>query len=377
MGKEYGADGVEITAHALCAEDHLPYQGRQYSHKEFDRIQNTLRRPFGMWNCKHTMFPILLGISQPAHTEAELQAYARNSREEVTIDGVTMSRYEWTQKQRQIETAQKNIATAAKASGDSIARREAQRNINRLTAEYGKISEAAGLIEKKERMTVAGFRRVKAELIPESYDPAAYVDFSAAYSFAKGDTRLTGMLRSGDAQKVGEAVNEILDTYGLKASKWSGRILVEGADSMGFATGRKEWTCDITIRTDRISSIKTFVHENLHSRSVSYFNVETFSYHRIMEEASVEFLAQSICKEAGVPFSKAYSKYVDALADIHSIVFSSVEESTFIKDLFDIDMDKRYTYIVQRANQFKLDTPDIDSSVRDRMNDALRILRGQ
>lgn len=164
VGKEYGADGVEITAHALCAEDHLPYQGRQYSHKEFDRIQNTLRRPFGMWNCKHTMFPILLGVSQPAYTEAELQAYARNSREEVTIDGVTMSRYEWTQKQRQIETAvraQKNIANAAKASGDSIARREAQRNINRLTAEYGKISEAAGLIEKKEHMTVAGFRKVK------------------------------------------------------------------------------------------------------------------------------------------------------------------------------------------------------------------------
>lgn len=164
VGKEYGADGVEITAHALCAEDHLPYQGRQYSHKEFDRIQNTLRRPFGMWNCKHTMFPILLGISQPAYTDEELAAFARNSREEITIDGVTMTRYEWTQKQRQLETAvraQKNIANMAKASGDSAARREAQQNINRLTAEYGKISEAARLIEKKERMTVAGFRAVK------------------------------------------------------------------------------------------------------------------------------------------------------------------------------------------------------------------------
>lgn len=163
-GKEFGADGVEISAHALCAQDHLPYQGRQFEQKEFDRLQNNLDRPFGMWNCKHTVFPILVGISEPAHTEEELQAYIRNSNEEITIDGKTMSRYEWTQHQRKLETAvryQKDIAVAAKASGDMIARREAQAKINRLTEEYAKISDAAGLIEKPERMRVAGFNRVK------------------------------------------------------------------------------------------------------------------------------------------------------------------------------------------------------------------------
>ena len=163
-GKEFGADGVEISAHALCALDHLPYQGRQYSNRDFERIQNTLERPFGMWNCKHITFPILIGISQPAHTEEELQSYIRNSNEEITIDGRTMSRYEWTQHQRKLETAiryQKDIAVAAKASGDMILRRDAQANINRIRAEYSKISAAAGLYEKPERMTVAGFRAVK------------------------------------------------------------------------------------------------------------------------------------------------------------------------------------------------------------------------
>lgn len=163
-GKEYGADGVELSAHALCAEDHLPYQGKQFSKKDFEHLQNTLDRPIGQWNCKHIAFPILLGISQPAYTDEELAAFARNSREEITIDGVTMTRYEWTQKQRQIETAvraQKNIAIMAKASGDDLARREAQRNINALEDQYSVISEAADLLEKKERMTVAGFRPVK------------------------------------------------------------------------------------------------------------------------------------------------------------------------------------------------------------------------
>ena len=51
VGKDFGADGVEISAHALCAMDHLPYQGRQFTQKDFDRLQNTLDRPFGMWNC--------------------------------------------------------------------------------------------------------------------------------------------------------------------------------------------------------------------------------------------------------------------------------------------------------------------------------------
>lgn len=165
VGKEYGADGVEISAHALCAEDHLPYQGLQFSNKEFDRLQNLLNRPFGLWNCKHTVFPILLGITEPAHTPEQLQQYRIHSTEEITIGGVTKSRYEWTQAQRRIETAireQKYIANAAKAAGDPVARRQAQAAINRLDEEYAKISEAAGLYQQRERMAVAGFRRVKA-----------------------------------------------------------------------------------------------------------------------------------------------------------------------------------------------------------------------
>lgn len=48
VGKEFRADGIEISAHALCAEDHLPYQGTQMSEKEFERLQNRLDRPFSI-----------------------------------------------------------------------------------------------------------------------------------------------------------------------------------------------------------------------------------------------------------------------------------------------------------------------------------------
>lgn len=166
LGNEYGADGVEISAHALCATDHLPYQGLQFSNREFEELQNTLDRPFGMWNCKHTIFPIILGVSEPAHDADELRMYRENSNAEIEIGGRKMTRYEWTQEQRRIETAvraQKDIAIAAKASGDDFARREAQAHINDLQARYDKVSNAAGLDAQHERMGVAGFRAVKTE----------------------------------------------------------------------------------------------------------------------------------------------------------------------------------------------------------------------
>lgn len=164
VGKEFRADGVEISAHALCAEDHLPYQGTQMSEKEFDRLQNRLDRPIGIWNCRHNWWPIILGVSQPTYTQEELDEFKRNSSEQITIDGVTKTRYQWTQEQRRLETAvryQKDIAIAAKASNDDLLRRTTQRNINKLQANYEKISEKAGLIPDKSRMAVAGFRKVK------------------------------------------------------------------------------------------------------------------------------------------------------------------------------------------------------------------------
>lgn len=37
-----GADGWEISAHPAPAPDHAPYQGKQYTKEEYDRINNGL-----------------------------------------------------------------------------------------------------------------------------------------------------------------------------------------------------------------------------------------------------------------------------------------------------------------------------------------------
>ena len=59
----------------------------------------------------------------------------------------------------------KDLANAAKTSGDDVLRREAQEKINLITSKYYKISQASGLPTRAERMQVAGFRKVKADKI--------------------------------------------------------------------------------------------------------------------------------------------------------------------------------------------------------------------
>ena len=155
IGSEFGADGVEISAHPMCAEDHLPYQGKQYSNAEFAELQDSLPRPIGMWNCRHIAYPILLGISPPAHSAQELEEYRRGSTEQIEIEGATHSRYEWTQVQRAIETAvryKQDEITLAKAAGDDVLVRDARRKIRELDSYYSKISEAAGTPKRRERM---------------------------------------------------------------------------------------------------------------------------------------------------------------------------------------------------------------------------------
>ena len=155
IGNVFGADGVELSAHPMCAEDHLPYQGRQYSNAAFAELQDSLPRPIGMWNCRHIAYPILLGISPPAHSAQELEEYRRGSTEQIEIDGAMHSRYEWTQVQRAIETAvryKQDEITLAKAAGDDVLVRDARRKIRELDSYYSKISEAAGTPKRRERM---------------------------------------------------------------------------------------------------------------------------------------------------------------------------------------------------------------------------------
>lgn len=164
VGRIFDADGIEIDAHALCAEDHLPYQGLQFSNEQFEEIQGSLRRPFGEWNCRHSWHPIILGISKPTYSKQQLKEMRDYSTEQIEIDGRTKTRYQWSQEMRRVETAirqQKDTATLARYSGDTKLRQRCQGTILQLNQKYRSIADQSGLKADYTKTNVVGFKDVK------------------------------------------------------------------------------------------------------------------------------------------------------------------------------------------------------------------------
>lgn len=165
IGEELGSDGVEISAHSPCADDHLPYQGRQFSKKEFEKINSNLERPIGDrgYNCRHFIFSIILGVNRPSYTNKQLKGLREDSLREVEYEGKKYTAYECTQIQRRLETSirqQKDRQIIARASGDKTEITNAQRKISQLTSKYNDFSQKAGLDTYKSRLVVTGYRRV-------------------------------------------------------------------------------------------------------------------------------------------------------------------------------------------------------------------------
>ena len=162
QGEEFGADGYEISAHSLCAEDHLHIQGKQYTKEQYKAINSSLVRPIGTMNCRHVAYPILIGISEPAYTSAELNEMAQKSTEAVTYTDLlgkekTVERYQATQRQRRIETQIRQLKSekyALDQLGDAVGVKAVQKKINDKVKYYKKMSSEVGILPKLDRLTV-------------------------------------------------------------------------------------------------------------------------------------------------------------------------------------------------------------------------------
>ena len=99
VANQVGIDGVELSAHADCALDHLPVQGHQFTLANFKKMQSNdyfediqgrpyqyLDRAIGTWNCRHFVYPIIIGKTQPRYTEEQLQEIKNKSQHYKTIE---------------------------------------------------------------------------------------------------------------------------------------------------------------------------------------------------------------------------------------------------------------------------------------------------
>lgn len=183
FGQEFGADGIEISVHDYPAPDHELSQGRQFSNEEFDKLQDGLEakdykgvtysldhdgkngyRPIGEMNCYHTIFSIVLGVSEPEYSEEQLQEIIQKNEDGFEFEGKKYTMYEGTQLQRQIEREirkQKDLQILGRASDNTELISAAQSNITLLGDKYKELSNVSGLPSKKQRLSVSGYHRLK------------------------------------------------------------------------------------------------------------------------------------------------------------------------------------------------------------------------
>ena len=155
-GEELGADGWEMSAHSGSRPSHAIYQGRQYTQEQYERIIKPL---ISEPNCRHDVFPIILGVSEPVYTEEELQNIDQPP---FTYEGRKYTAYEASQQMRKMERAmrkQKDRCIVADAAGDEEAFATASIRLNRQKYIYEDFCKAADSYTEYERTYVTGFNR--------------------------------------------------------------------------------------------------------------------------------------------------------------------------------------------------------------------------
>ena len=167
-------DLVEVSAHIGARntgsglENHEGWQGGVYRWAEKPGDSKGEYKDFvattgygqgaglGGWNCRHTFYPFVEGVSEPTYSQPDLDAMKGENRKFV-FDGKEYDGYTATQQQRSIERQirkQKRLRDAYKAAGLKDDETAANIKLRRLNAKYKAFSEAAGLPEQRERMKV-------------------------------------------------------------------------------------------------------------------------------------------------------------------------------------------------------------------------------
>lgn len=151
-----GCNGYEVTAHMGARPSHAEAQGQQYA----IYAEDALKYGIGLWkdvehlweeyNCRHTYFGIILGVSETVYTKQELDKYKNAT---IKYNGKEISYYDATQKQRAIENnirkAKRSIQTLEKAGKNAIEERNSLRQLQKqltsfcnetgLKKDYGRI----------------------------------------------------------------------------------------------------------------------------------------------------------------------------------------------------------------------------------------------
>lgn len=165
--EEVGNDFVETTAHIGARPSHADWQGRVFCYSGKSReypsfVESTgygTGAGLGGWNCRHSFYPFVPGISIRAYTDEML---ANIDPQPFKYNGKEYTYYEATQHQRYIERKIRKTKTQLigyNAAGLDKDFQNASIRLKQQERYYKEFSKAANIPTEKDRLQTNGFNR--------------------------------------------------------------------------------------------------------------------------------------------------------------------------------------------------------------------------
>lgn len=212
-GQKLGTDQFEIDWHPGARPDHAVWQGRVWRKEQLYSVCGLGTGPGLLgWNCRHTYYPFIPGISVRNYSDEWLEAKAREEAEKKPFRGKEYNLYEATQKQRQMETAMRaqrekvKLLQQGKADKDDII--NAKCKYQAMLDEYAQFSKKFNLPEQRERIyydlkgrvapSASTYNKWKAEQVNKAKERAEKkrrADMRAAWKAASQKAAASGTIK--------------------------------------------------------------------------------------------------------------------------------------------------------------------------------------
>ncbi|MEE1138219.1 MAG: phage minor capsid protein [Acutalibacteraceae bacterium] len=169
VGREIGADGIEIDYHSNSRPSHRYMQGKQYAKGAEGKTVNGVFYPsaekegvydrlYEDYNCRHYETDIILGVSEPRYSTEELRRFEEQDKRLYKIGNIEKDGYGWSQSLRSCESEIrkcKDEINALKAFGNSEQKiKELRKRIKTVRAKYNEIAEVTGISAEPKRLSV-------------------------------------------------------------------------------------------------------------------------------------------------------------------------------------------------------------------------------
>lgn len=163
--EDLDTDYFEISWHADARPTHRKWQGRVYSKAELETVCG-LGTGDGLagWNCRHTYYPFIPGISERTYTDEQLDEMNAKENTPKKFQGKEYTSYEASQKQRRMETTMRaqrqKIKLLQEGGADENDIISARCRYRKTMSDYVEFSEAMGIPQQRARIYGDGLGNV-------------------------------------------------------------------------------------------------------------------------------------------------------------------------------------------------------------------------